>query len=98
MSFGHSLAEAPSHHTAQVVVQGSLGHSPDSPLKAPRWRVAPAQDADELAKQEDVALASRLSYVYGWGLVMLEEGDFRLSCIAQLFEAEMLDEKPSQMA
>ena len=49
--------------------------------------VAPAQDADELAKQEDVALTSRLSYVYGWGLVMLEEGDFRLSCIAHLFEA-----------
>jgi hypothetical protein len=59
--------------------------------------VAPAHDADELAKQEDVALASRLSYVYGWGPVTLEEGDFRLSCIAQMFEAEMLDEKLSQM-
>ena len=72
MSFGHSLAEAPSHHTAQVVVQGSLGHSPDSPLKDPRWRVALAQDADGLARQEDVVLTSQSLYVYGWG-VMLEK-------------------------
>jgi hypothetical protein len=60
--------------------------------------VAPAQDADELAKQEDVALISRLLYAYELELVMLEGGDSHLFCIAQLFEAEMLDEKRSRMA
>lgn len=45
-NFGHSLAQAPCHHS-QVVVQGSLGHSPDSPLRCPRLKVVPAQGADE---------------------------------------------------
>lgn len=48
MSFGHSLAQVLCHRKPQTVV-GTLGHSPDSPLKAPHLRVVPAQGADERA-------------------------------------------------
>lgn len=58
-NFGHSLAEAPlHHHKAQVVVQGSLGHSPGSLLKAPRLRVVPAQGAGVLVRRVDVAMVA----------------------------------------
>ncbi len=48
MNFGHSLAEAPAHRT-QVVVRGSLCHSPGSPLEGPRLMVVPVQGVYELA-------------------------------------------------
>jgi hypothetical protein len=50
MSFGHSLAQVLCHRMPPTVV-GILGHSPGSPLKAPRLRVVPAQGADERARQ-----------------------------------------------
>jgi hypothetical protein len=37
---GHSLAQVPCHRIVQVVEQGNLGHSPDSPRWGPRWMVA----------------------------------------------------------
>lgn len=49
MSFGHSLARASYHYTAQV--EGSLGHSPGSLLTGPRLRVVPAQGAGERARR-----------------------------------------------
>lgn len=53
-SWGHRLAEAALHHRAQVVVQGSLGHSPDSLLRGPRLMVVPAQGAGVRARQAGV--------------------------------------------
>lgn len=38
MSYGRSQAEAPYHH--RYLVEGSLGHSPDSLLEGPRLMVA----------------------------------------------------------
>jgi hypothetical protein len=40
---GHSLAQVPCHRIVQVVEQGNLGHSPDSPRWGPRWMVAPVR-------------------------------------------------------
>lgn len=58
-NFGHSLAEALHHHKAQVVVQGILGHSPDSLLRGPRLMEVPALGAGELVRQVDVAIVAR---------------------------------------
>ena len=46
MKLGHNLAEVPSHHNMTVVVQGSLGHSPDNRLRGPRLMVESALAAD----------------------------------------------------
>ena len=69
-NWGHSLAEAPLHHKAQVVVQGSLGHSPDSLLRGPRLMVVPALGAGEPVRQVAVWIGVRWLYVCGLGLGM----------------------------
>lgn len=87
--WGHSLAEAPSHHNAFVVVQGNLGHSPDSLLKGPRLTVVSAQGADVLATQLDGDSYAQLLCACGMIPDAQRMADFRWLDIVGTFVDEM---------